>query len=249
MFLSHLIHYLVLPPANLLFVALAGLLLRRRLPRAGTLLSRGALIMLLVLSTRFAANALLAPLEQTPPLTPEAARGAQAIVVLTAGVLARAPEYQDHDAPDSLALARMRYAAKVQHETGLPLLVTGGRIDANQAESLAASMAGALRNDFRTDVRWVEEASTNTAENAANSAAILAPAGIRRIVLVTHAMHMERAVRVFRAAGFDVIPAPTAYYSGGPFGWLQLLPTASGLSASYYATYEWIGLAWYRLRH
>ena len=249
MLLSHLIHYLVLPPASLLIMALAGFLLRRKWPRAGKFLFRGALIVLLVISTRFAANLMIAPLESTPPLSADAARSAQAIVVLTAGVLPRAPDYRGEDAPDSLALARMRYAARVQHETGLPLLVTGGRIDSEQASSLAASMAAALRNDFRTEVKWVEETSTNTAQNAANSAAILLPAGVKRIVLVTHAMHMERAARVFRGAGFDVLPAPTAYYSKGPFGPFQLLPSASGLSASYYAVYEWIGLAWYRLKH
>jgi len=249
MLLSNLIHYLVLPPINLLVVALAGLALRRWRPRTGKLLSHGALVLLLIISTRFAANLMMAPLETTPPLTAEAARGAQAIVVLTAGVLPRAPDYGGDDAPDSLALARMRYAAKVQHDTGLPLLVTGGKIDTDQAQSLAASMAAGLRNEFRTDVKWIEEASTNTAENAARSAAILLPAGVRRIVLVTHAMHMERAARVFRGAGFDVVPAPTAYYSRGRFGPFQLLPSASGLAASYYAIYEWIGLAWYRVRH
>ncbi len=249
MLLSSLIHYLVLPPANFLLLALAGLALRRRWPRAGAVASRVALGALLLLSTRFVANSLLAPLEQTPPMTAQAAAGAQAIVVLTAGVAPQAPDYGGADAPDALALARMRYAAKVQHETGLPLLATGGRVDAAQASALAESMADALRRDFRTEVTWVETASTNTAENASRSAAILLPLGIKRIVLVTHAMHMERAQHVFQTAGFEVVPAPTAYLSRGPFGVFQLLPSASGLSASYYAMYEWIGLAWYRLRH
>lgn len=249
MLLSHLIHYLVLPPINLLLVALAGLALRRRWPRTGRWLWRGALALLLVISTRFVANVLTAPLETTPPLTSEAARGAQAIVVLSAGVLPRTPEYNGDDAPDSLALARMRYAAKVQHDTGLPLLVTGGRLNSTQAQSLAASMAAGLRNEFRTEVKWVEEASTTTAENASDSAAILLPAGIRRIVLVTHAVHMERAVLVFRKAGFEVVPAPTVYFSRGPFTPWQLLPSASAFSVSYYAIYEWIGLTWYRVRH
>ncbi|GAB2841185.1 YdcF family protein [Pseudoduganella ginsengisoli] len=250
MLLSKLIHFVVLPPASLLIVALIGLALRRRSPRTGRFLFRGALVVLLALSTRIVGNFMLAPLENSaPPLTAQAASGAQAIVVLTSGVVMQSPEYGGDDAPDESALARMRYAARVQHDTGLPLLVTGGRIYSAQKQSLAANMASALRHDFRTDVKWVEEASVNTAENAAFSASILLPAGIKRIVLVTHAMHMQRAEQVFRSAGFEVVPAPTAYYSTGPFNAFQLLPSSSGLSASYYACYEWIGLAWYRLRH
>lgn len=250
MTLSLLAHYLLLPPINLLCLALAGLALRRKRPRLGKTMSYGALLLLLALSTRFVANLLLAPLEDsTAPFDAKAARGAQAIVILAAGTVQQAPEYGGEDVPDALALARLRYGARLQHETGLPILVTGGRLEPEKEPlSYAAGMAEALRKDFRTDVAWLEEASTTTAENASMSAAILLPAGKKRIVLVTHAMHMGRAALVFRAAGFEVIPAPTAFYSHMPFHPRQLLPSANGLSASYYAVYEWIGLAWYQVR-
>ena len=250
MLLSNLIHFLVLPPANLLILALAGLALQRRRPRLGRFVWRGALALLLAFSTHFVSDLMLAPLERaTPPLTAQAAAGAQAIVVLTAGVTLASPEYGGNDAPDSAALVRMRYAAKVQHDTGLPLLVTGGRINTVQQQSLAANMADTLRTDFRTEVKWVEEASVNTAENAAFSAAMLKRAGVRRIILVTHASHMLRAARVFRAAGLDVVPAPTGFLAAQPFSPYDLLPSASGMRDSYLGCYEWIGLAWYSLRH
>lgn len=247
---SLLAHYLLLPPINMLGLALAGLAVRRNHPRCGKAVSIGALLLLLALSTRFVANLMLAPLEDGAPVfDPRAAGGAQAIVILAAGTIQHAPEYGGEDVPDALALARIRYGARLQHETGLPILVTGGRLDPDKEPmSYAAGMAEALRRDFRTEVAWLEEASTTTAENAELTAAILLPKGKRRIVLVTHAMHMRRSVLVFRAAGFEVIPAPTAFYSRTPFHPAQLLPSAGGLSASYYAMYEWIGLAWYQVR-
>lgn len=46
-------------------------------------------------------------------------------------------------------------------------------------------------------------------ENARFSAAILAPLGVTRILLVTDAFHMPRARRAFAIAGLDPIAAPT----------------------------------------
>ena len=43
----------------------------------------------------------------------------------------------------------------------------------------------------------------------------LEAAGVRRILLVTHAMHMKRARDAFEAAGLEVVPAPTAWLGGG----------------------------------
>lgn len=251
MLINQLIHLVLLPPLSLVLLYGAGLLLRRRHPRLGLMVGRAALALLLVLSTNFAATALLRPLERMePPLRTPAAKGAQAIVILAAGSLPRAPEYGNQDVPDHITLARLRYGARLQHETGLPILVSGGNADpARGLQPKAEGMARALREDFRTPVQWVEADSETTAENAANSARVLASAGVRRVLLVTDAMHMARAKLVFEHAGLEVVAAPTAYFTTRAFSPLQLLPSASGMAGSYYAAYEWLGLLWYRLRH
>jgi uncharacterized SAM-binding protein YcdF (DUF218 family) len=109
-------------------------------------------------------------------------------------------------------------------------------------------MAKALREDFRTPVRRVETAARDTHQNAVYSARILRAEGVRRVLLVTHAMHMPRAVEAFERAGLQVVPAPTAFYSRGKQSMLGWLPSAAGMYRSYYAMHEWIGLLWYRLR-
>jgi uncharacterized SAM-binding protein YcdF (DUF218 family) len=108
---------------------------------------------------------------------------AEAFVVLAAGRLANAPEYEGRDVPDSLTLARLRYAAKLHRETGLPVLVTGG--GGREWESYAALMSRTLRNEFRILVRWIERQSSNTAENAEYSARILQQDGVQVIFLGT----------------------------------------------------------------
>ena len=109
-------------------------------------------------------------------------------------------------------------------------------------------MARVLREDFRTPVKWVEERSRDTAQNAQFSARILKAAGVRKVLLVTHAMHLPRAREAFIREGMEVVDAPTAFYARSPFSMMQLLPSANGLYRSFYATHEWVGLMWYRLR-
>ena len=62
-------------------------------------------------------------------------------------------------------------------------------------------MKAALEKDFRVPVKWVEEASNNTRENAYKSFAILKKDKITHIMLVTHAWHMPRATKGVRTGG------------------------------------------------
>jgi uncharacterized SAM-binding protein YcdF (DUF218 family) len=245
---------LILPPASLFLVIAVGLALWRRRPRAGRIVAGTGLALLAFLATTGGARLLVAPLEAlTAPLQAPGRTDAQAIVVLAAGRVRRAPEYDGRDVPDMVALARLRYAAHLQRKTGLPLLVTGG--DGNRERGMggpdwaeADGMAVALREDFGVPVRWLERRSRDTAENAAFSAAILRADGVKRILLVTDAMHMPRARAVFERAGLDVVPAPTMFYGRQPLSLHAWVPSAEGMRRSWYATYEWIGLAWYRVR-
>ena len=243
---------LILPPASLFLVIVIGLVLWRRRPRAGRVVAGPGVALGAFRWTPGGATLLVAPLERlTAPLQEPERAGAQAIVVLAAGRVRHAPEYGDRDIPDYIALARLRYAAHLQRETGLPILVSGGNggVDkGNPGGSEADSMAAALREDFGVPVKWLEDRSGDTAENAAFSAAILRAHGIHRILLVTDAMHMPRASAVFARAGLDVVSAPTMFFGRQPLSIHAWVPSAEGMRRSWYATYEWIGLAWYRVR-
>lgn len=247
-FASQLLRMLLMPPANLMLLIGLGWLLARRWPRTGRTLSGAAIAALLVLSTNAGALLLVGPLENlTSPLDLRHPSGAQAIVVLGAGSVDAAPEYGGADMPDAVGLVRLQYAAHLQHATGLPLLVSGG-VPARGVQPIGAMMARVLRDDFKTPVAWVEDRSRDTAENAAYSARMLKAAGVKRVLLVTHAMHMARSQAEFARHGIDVVAAPTLFYSRIKWSPFMLVPSASGLYRSYYAMHEWLGLAWYRLR-
>lgn len=240
---------LLLPPLNLAILCGIGLLMRRRWPRFGLALGAISLALLLALCTRAGAQWLARPLENlTAPLLPVATHGAQAIVVLGGGRLGQAPEYEGQDGPSQPTLMRLRYAARLQRATGLPLLVSGGSPDGGR-ESEATLMARSLRMDFGVPVRWLEQASDNTAENARYSAAQLHSAGVHRVLLVTDALHMPRAQAIFTRSGLQVVAAPTRFIGHERLTPVDFLPSGEGLRRSHYAMHEAIGLLWYRMRY
>lgn len=235
------------PVVLVLLLLLAGLgltLLRRRLGSA--LLISGA-VALYLLATPFVSARLLR-LAEAPLEVSAIARAPQAIVILSAGAYRRAPEYEG-DTVDALTLERIRYGARLQRRTGLPILVTGGR-PRGFAQSIAESMRQALIEDFGVPVRWVEGYARTTHENAERSAALLRAEGIDTIYLVTHAVHMRRAQAAFERARLTVVPAATVFTSSDPDVSLhELVPRTTTLVRSSYALHELIGRLWYRLAY
>jgi uncharacterized SAM-binding protein YcdF (DUF218 family) len=244
-FLKSLLVALLMPPGNgLLLLGLAGLFRRRRW--ACGLATAGALLLLLQ-SLPLVSGGLMASLEKRAGPVVQGRDGAQAIVVLSGGLSTDAPEY-DGETVGERTLVRMRYGALLARRFELPVLVSGGRPE-NAENSEAALMADILDREFAVEVHWEEARSRTTAENAAMSAAILKEAGVSRIVLVTQAFHMPRAVRLFRSAGLEVIPAPTGFTTddNASIAFSSLLPRVSAMQNSYYALHEWLGIAWLAL--
>lgn len=238
----------LLPPLAPMLVVLAGLLLARRGRRGGPAIVWAGLLAMYALSTPAGVGWMLAGLETTPPLSAEAARRAQAIVILAGGQRRHAPEFGGPTI-NALSLERLRYGARLARQTGLPVLLSGGTLREEFAE--AQLMREALLQDFGIAAQWTESTSRDTRENARNSALALGREGIARILLVTHAAHMPRARAEFAAAGLEVIAAPTAWQSAPGGEALELrdfVPTPRAAFSGWYATHEWLGLLALRLR-
>jgi uncharacterized SAM-binding protein YcdF (DUF218 family) len=226
---------LVLPPIGPLALAILGAALLGRRPRLGRALLWSGLGLLVALSTWAVANGLLRVVNDSPPVTLAQARSADAIVILGGGVRRNAPEYGGSTV-GGLTLDRVRYGALVARATGLPVLVTGGAPPDSRAE--ADVMRETLEREFGVPVRWTEDRSRNTRENAQFTAARLEQEGVKRVVLVAHGFDMRRARAEFTAAGLEVVPAPTFVPSKWPFQLTDLIPSVGALQASYYALYE-----------
>jgi uncharacterized SAM-binding protein YcdF (DUF218 family) len=233
--LKTLLKDLILPPSGPLLLALLGLMLLKVRPRLARACLIAGIASLGLLSTPIVSGVLTSLAELYPPMDPERAAGAQAIVILGGGgQRARAPEYGGGPAADPYLLERLSYGAYVAKKTGLPILVTGFSIEAH-------AMHDSLLRNFGMEPRWIDDQAFDTFQNAANSARVLNVEGVRRIILVTHATHMRRATKEFTSAGFDVVPAPLGILAPRHIDVLSFLPNPDALLRSNMAIYELLG--------
>jgi uncharacterized SAM-binding protein YcdF (DUF218 family) len=243
--IKKLLSALILPPLSLILLALGGLWISRRHPRLGRGVIGLSLTLLVALSLPFVANTLTRSLEQYPPITSEQLACAEAIVILGGGTYSAAPEYGS-DTVNRWTLERIRYGIYLQGQTGLPILVSGGAPHGGRPEG--ENMKEAIERDFKGKIRWAENASLDTADNARYSAKMLKQDGVSRIALVTHSNHMRRATAHFEKQGLEVLPAATGF-SVQSASFAQFLPSAGALASSNEALHEWLGILILQLIH
>lgn len=245
--MRYILECLVVPPGLSLALLMSALLLRRNHRKAMVFCIALGLLTLYVAGIPATTRWLHQRLVAEEPVDAQHLQ-VQVILVLGGGRRPDAPEYGG-DTLSATSLERVRYAAQLQKRTGLPLMVSGGSVR-GELRAEAELMAEVLSKEFGAPVRWMETKSRDTFENARFSAAILLAADIRRIALVTHALHMARAAAAFRQAGIEVVPAPMGYYrplepDQGLDDWI---PSPLALYESASAFHEIVGRIWYRWR-
>jgi uncharacterized SAM-binding protein YcdF (DUF218 family) len=248
------INYLLRPyTLALLFLAI-GLVLtwrRRREGRRQLLWVVVPFLALVGLSLPAVGHLAVGSLEWRHPPLADRPQDVGAIVVLGSSVLA--PDRgRERPELDSSAVHRCLEAARLYRQgKPCPVLVSGGKPDPTVPGPACAELMAELlvRLGVSAGDVLVESASRTTYENAVESRKVLEGRQVSRVVLVTEASHLRRAVLCFRKQGLEVVPAG-GYYRKTEFGWsLQaFLPTVSALSDCETAAHEWVGLAWYWLR-
>jgi len=196
-------------------------------------------------SARVVTRAVLRPLE-TAYSVPAKVEGD--VIVLLCGGAGDVPI--DISAAAALYPSTMQrtYAvAKLQKQTGLPVIITGGAPSSDTPEAVAAARY-LVELGIPPAKIITEEAARDTIENAAYTARICAEKGYKRIILVTSAFHMPRAVFLFKKAGVqEVVAYPYGHLAPQARGYRlrDFLPgDSSDLSRAFN---EYAGLAYYHL--
>jgi uncharacterized SAM-binding protein YcdF (DUF218 family) len=249
-FLRQNLKLAILPPGGIILLLLLGHLFGRRF--LGRLFSLTGLLALYLLSIPVTSEWLAGQQTQYPPLNGEQllARGAQAILVLTASQEDHNPELDGAARPNGLGLQRLSHALRLHRETGLPIVLSGGPMREGE-QALAVTYAAWLEQLAGVEALATEERSRNTRENLAYSAELLRERQLERVALVTHAFHMPRAMLSATADDLDFIPAPFSLadkpQAPDDPRWLRWTPQSSALAHNYLLLHELLGTFWYRV--
>jgi len=239
--------WLVIQPGNflVLLLALGSILLFTRWRGFGRFLVTLVGLASIAIAVLPVGRWLLQPLEDRfPPLTrlPNRVDG---VIMLGGGVStvltdARGQPQVNEHAERFIAfadLARRYPNAKLVFAGGGPMLRGGSFREADASREVMVWLG--------MDIGRVlfERESRNTFENVVNSKALVRPAPGEVWLLVTSAFHMPRAVGIFRAQGWSVVPYPVDYQTGAGSD----VPAFSAdfvqnLGQSSLALKEWMGL-------
>lgn len=243
---------LLLPPTPGLLLMLAGAFsLRRRWLGRGLLLAGFAFSWFSC--TEWLASVLQSLLLKPPPALSAAQvvaladRPGTAVLVLGGGSRADVPELASSPDLNELSLQRLRYGVWLARRLHAPLGFSGGVAPLGEKGRLPEAQLAqrVATEEFGLPLRWAEGNSRNTLENARLSLPLLQAAGVKRVVLVTHVMHLPRSLRAFQAqasGGIEVIPAGIDYRADGPSSWGDYLPGTPGFKRNRYVWTEWLGL-------
>jgi uncharacterized SAM-binding protein YcdF (DUF218 family) len=240
-------------PVFLLLAATVGTLLLYRKTsngRAGRRLLTLLVLLYWILSTPITAVPLVRALTANyPPVQSAAeARGATAIVVLGGGMetyRSRGVALQAGTREHSL---RVLEAARVYPLLDRPWVITTGSL-APDSVTEAALMGRSLTLLGVPADRLLEEGkSRNTRDHTTYVPPMLVERGVKQFVLVTSRQHMARALRAFRAAGWDPVPSSPDFYVARGLPFEPFLPSEAALEASTSMIYDLLGMAYYRAR-
>ena len=231
-----------------LVLLLAGLLLlgmaARRRQRRLRLLAIGCVLAALLAMTPLVANGLVFAVERQARAGDGACDGIEAVVFLSGGVDQAPASASDLAALTADSVSRVFALARRELEPALPLVVSGGGpFNVAEADVIVTLMRGL---GIGSEQVLLESRSGSTWESAVAVAQLLP--GVQRIALASSALHLPRAMLVFRAAGFEVCPWPLQSRWQAPRGAWSLLPQSSGLGKTEAALHEMVGMLWYRWR-
>lgn len=239
--------WLLAQPGNLLVLAIAfgAVLLFTRWRGLGRILV--VLAALLGLSIAFlpVGDWLLRPLEERFPPLSDLPQHVDGIIMLGGAVNTEITESRHQPTVNEHAARFIAFAELARRYPTAKLVFSGGGPELENGNFREADAARLVLQWMGMDTSRVifERESRNTYENVLDSKALAHPMAGETWLLITSAFHMPRAVGLFRAQAWPVIPDPVGYQTAAAeaspdFG----MDFQENLNKTSLGLKEWIGL-------
>jgi len=252
LYFSKLLPRLVYPLSIFILTAMfSGLIVLRR-KKTGVALLFLSICFLWASSMPIVSSALIASLEQRFLPTPVSkSLKADAIVLLGGGSAAADPPRVEVELNESSD--RILHAARLFRARKAPMIIaSGGSIKWLATKTPEADTMNVLLKEWGVPAKAIirESVSLNTYQNAVNTKRLLDKQGLKKVLLVTSAFHMPRALATFKKAGVSAIPSPTDYWvvHRESHTLMDYLPDAGALGGTTLAMKEYLGFLVYYMR-
>jgi len=235
-FIKKLITFFILPPGLFISVLLIIAYLGRKV-KSVFYISLASAILLYLISIEPVKDKLLQPLESSYT-QPKIVDG-DVIVVLGGGAYNTGILTED-------SMKRLLTGFILHKRLNKPIILSGGSAISvlPEAEVMKQMLIelGVDKNMIYTDKN-----SRDTNENAFFVKKLCQEKGFKKIILITSAYHMKRAVYLFRFTGLDITPYPTDFKMDKKYNIYSYFPKMNVIQDSTKAIREYIGYIFYKL--
>ncbi|MGV3539869.1 MAG: YdcF family protein [Rufibacter sp.] len=246
--LSKILQYLVSPLLWVIALLVFSLLSKKQVRKRNAL--RLALGLLLFFTNPFLINEIWLAWEPEAVLMRDVASYDAAVVLTGVTRGDREPHDRTHYAEgserilDAIQLYKMGKVKKIIISGGSGSLLEVANSEAHDLRRTAL-FAGIPAQDI-----LLEEKSRNTRENAQYTKELLQKSPeLDRLLLITSAFHMRRAMGCFEKAGVAVEPFPVDFYTHDPSFAVNdlLIPSLDAFKKWDHIMHEWLGYSMYKL--
>ncbi|MCH3951191.1 MAG: YdcF family protein [Acidaminococcus sp.] len=243
MYIIKFIYQWLLPPGIFILLALFGTIYAYRHHSKFRHVLLAATLLAYFLSIRIGSTLLVRPLE-TWYQPPKDISG-DVLLMLGNGSVDNVPDIDGTGQPSGTMAKSMLTTFRLQKETGLPVLVSGGTVFQDTGTEADIALRIFRQMGIPDDKLTGENKSRNTVENARFSHVICDEKHWKKPILLVVAIQAPSSAMIFQREGLNVTVYPTHYRKPGSITFdpvYDLVPHADNLEDSSMAIKEYLGI-------
>lgn len=246
-----LISNLILPLPIFWILIVLTLILYKKRKKTSQITFRIALLWLFIISTPFIPDMLIKNLEtQHSPVSNEILNNLKdSVNILVLG----GSHIDDEILPansqlSESSLARLVEGIRIHNQLKYSTLITSGYLKTSNISNAKVQADAALSLGIDSTSIRIQETPTNTWQEALIYKQTFGDSS--KLILVTSAAHLPRAMMLFKKAGLNPIAAPADYLVKSRKKWFFFfwIPSSGNIEKMESAIHEYVGMAWYMLK-